>query len=313
MERKLISIVIPVLNGGCVLKEALTVIRGQEGDFSLEVFCLDSGSSDGSREVCARLGARVIDVPPGTFNHGITRNQGIALSKGEFVVLLVQDAVPVGTHWLTTLLHNFSEADVAGVYCRQIPRPDADVLTRRQLDNWVTGKPERIMQRLNGRTWEALTPWQRLERCIFDDVCACIRRAVWERIPYTATYFGEDVEWGKQVIQAGYTLVYEPEAAVIHSHERSAWYEYKRTYLCHRRLYAMFGLQTVPTRQRALASTVVGILKDSVFVWRQEKNFSRRLSLLARLPFLTWAAVFGQYHGARDEQAQKPLRITGGV
>src|SRR2546422_9398401 len=120
-ERKLDSIIVPVLNGGGVLKEALTVIRGQEGDFSLEVLCLDCGSSDGSREVCVRLGARVIDVPPSTFNHGSTRNQGIALSRGEFVVLLVQDAVPVGTNWLATLLRNFADPDVAGVYCRQIP------------------------------------------------------------------------------------------------------------------------------------------------------------------------------------------------
>ena len=313
MERKLVSIAIPVLNGGRVLEEALTVIRDQEGDFSLEVLCLDSGSNDGSREVCARLGAHVVDVPPGTFNHGTTRNQGIALSHGEFVVLLVQDAVPVGTNWLATLLQNFADPGVAGVYCRQIPRPDADFLTRRQLANWVAGKSERVVQRLDGQSWETLTPWQRLELCTFDDVSACIRRVVWERIPYRTTYFGEDVEWGKQVIQAGHTLVYEPKGAVVHSHDRSAWYEYKRTYLCHRRLYAMFGLQTVPTRQRALVSTVAGILKDSVFVWRQEKNFSRRLSLLARIPLLTWAAVFGQYHGARDERLHRPLRSSVGV
>jgi rhamnosyltransferase len=253
----------------------------------------------------------VIDVPPGTFNHGATRNQGIALSGGEFVVLLVQDAVPVGTKWLANLLGNFSEADVAGVYCRQLPRPNADVLTRRQLANWVAGKPERVVQRLNGRSWEALTPWQRLELCIFDDVCACVRRTVWERIPYTVTYFGEDIEWGKQVIQAGYALVYESEAAVVHSHERSAWYEYQRTYLCHRRLYALFGLHTVQTWSAAWTSVLRGILKDAAFVWLREKNVRRRLSLLARVPLLTCAAVFGQYHGARDERLCKPLR--GGV
>jgi rhamnosyltransferase len=306
--RKLVSIVIPVLNGGRVLKEALTVIRSQEGDFSLEVLCLDSGSSDGSREACAHLGARVVDVPPGTFNHGATRNQGIALSRGEFVVLLVQDAVPVGTAWLATLLHNFSEADVAGVYCRQAPRPDADVLTRRQLANWVAGKHQRVAQRLDGRSWEALTPWQRLELCTFDDVCACLRRIVWERIPYTPTYFGEDVEWGKQVIQAGYTLVYEPEAAVVHSHARSAWYEYKRTYLCHRRLYSLFGIRTIPTWPAAWVCVLRGILKDAAFVWLWEKDFRRRFSLLARVPLLTCAAVFGQYRGARDEQLHRPLR-----
>lgn len=309
----LVSIVIPVLNGGSVLEEALRAIHQQRGDFSLELLCLDSGSNDGSRDICARYGARMVEVPCGTFNHGATRNQGIALSRGEFVVLLVQDAVPVGDQWLATLLRNFVKSEVAGVYCRQIPRLDADVLTKRQLENWVSGKPDRVEQQLNGRSWEVLTPWQRLELCTFDDVCSCLRRTVWERIPYRATYFGEDVEWGKGVIQAGYTLVYEPEAAVVHSHARSAWYEYNRTYLCHRRLYELFELHAVPTRRHAWGALLNGLLKDTTFVWRQEKNVSRRFSLLARLPFLIGAAVFGQYHGARDERLRKPLKNGGKV
>ncbi|MGE0825151.1 MAG: glycosyltransferase family 2 protein [Candidatus Binatia bacterium] len=309
----LVSIVIPVLNGGPVLEEALEVIRQQRGDFSLELLCLDSGSRDGSRDICVRYGARIVDVPPGTFNHGATRNQGIALSRGEFVVMLVQDAVPVGGQWLATLLRNFVSPAVAGVYCRQRPRADADVLTKRQLENWIAGKPDRVEQQLNGRSWEALTPWQRLELSTFDDVCACLRRSVWEHIPYQATYFGEDIEWGKRVIQAGYTLVYEPEAAVIHSHARSPWYEYKRTYLCHRRLYELFGLHTVPTRCHAWGATLNGIRKDAVFVWRQERDFVRRFSLLFRLPLLVGAAVFGQYYGARDERQRKPLKEGRGV
>lgn len=308
-----VSVVIPVLNGGRVLEEVLTAIRRQQGDFPLELLCLDSGSDDGSREACARFGGRVIAVAPSTFNHGATRNLGIAASSGEFIVSLVQDAVPAGDCWLATLLRNFTEADVAGVYCRQIPRPDADVLTRRQLENWMVGKPERVVQKLNGRPWEGLTPWQRLELCAFDDVCGCVRRAVWEQIPYTATYFGEDIEWAKKVIQAGYTLVYEPEAMVVHSHDRSAWYEYKRTYLCHRRLYALFGLQTVPTWRHAWISTLLGMLRNTAFVWRQEKDFRRRISLVARIPLLSFAAVFGQYHGARDEQTQRPPRVRSGV
>jgi rhamnosyltransferase len=308
-----VSVVIPVLNGGRVLEESLTAIRAQRGDFSLELLCLDSGSCDGSREVCTRFGARVIDVPSGAFNHGTTRNQGIALSGGEFVVLLVQDAVPVGEEWLATLLRNFVVPEVAGVYCRQLPRLDADILTRRQLENWIAGKRERVVQELNGHSWVALTPWQRLELCTFDDVCACVRRTVWECIPYTATYFGEDIDWGKRVIKAGYALVYEPKAAVIHSHDRSAWYEYKRTYLCHRRLYALFGIHTVPTWHVAAICILRGVLKDADFVWLREKDFRRRVALLARVPLLTCAAVFGQYLGARDELTGKPLRVEGGV
>ena len=59
---------------------------------------------------------------------------------------------------------------------------------------------------------------------------------------------------------AGHRLAYVPEAAVIHSHERSAWYELLRTATLHRRLYELFRLRTIPTLPllaRAIASSLV--------------------------------------------------------
>ena len=138
--------------------------------------------------------------------------------------------------------------------------------------------------------------------CNFDDVCSCIRKKIWEKIPFEETYFAEDIGWSKKVLEAGYSIVYEPEAAVYHSHNRSAWHEYLRTYVCHRRLYALFGLQTVPSFRDACRATLRNITLEGSFTWKTEGDSFRKLRLLLTLPFLSLCSVFGQYLGARHER-----------
>src|SRR5262249_44453050 len=95
--------------------------------------------------------------------------------------------------------------------------------------------------------FDALSPFERFDRSVLDNVCAAIRRSVWREIPYRPTPIGEDLAWGREALLAGYGLAYVPDAVVEHSHDRSAWYELKRTWVLHQQLYTLFGLRTVPT------------------------------------------------------------------
>ena len=56
----------------------------------------------------------------------------------------------------------------------------------------------------------------------------------------------EDLEWARDVLLAGHALVYAPAAVVVHSHERSARHELRRTRLVHARLAELFDLRLVP-------------------------------------------------------------------
>ncbi len=78
---------------------------------------------------------------------------------------------------------------------------------------------------------------------VFDDVSSCLRRSVWEEMPFEKTNFGEDLRWGKRVVEAGYKIVYEPRSAVFHSHERGAMYDLRRYYVDQRLLLELFGLE----------------------------------------------------------------------
>ncbi|MFA5275725.1 MAG: glycosyltransferase family 2 protein, partial [Candidatus Omnitrophota bacterium] len=243
-----ISIVIPTYQGTDSLKNVLDALCGQKTGYSYEVICVDSGSTDGTRRLCSAYPVRWFEIKKAEFNHGLTRNFGIGQSRGKYAVLMTQDAVPANDTWLENLVSKFEDDElIAGIYCRQVPRENADCVTKKILNSWITaGKDFRINFIPSRQEFDNLNPMQKYVLCYFDNVCSCIRKSVWEKFPFKKTYFGEDVEWGKEIINAGYKIAYNPMAAVIHSHKRSIFYEYKRTYLCHRRLYSLFNLQTVP-------------------------------------------------------------------
>ena len=51
-----------------------------------------------------------------------------------------------------------------------------------------------------------------------------------------------DLKWRKTIVEAGYKLVYEPRSAVLHSHERGAFYDLRRHYADGLLLQDLFGL-----------------------------------------------------------------------
>ena len=54
---------------------------------------------------------------------------------------------------------------------------------------------------------------------LFSNVNAAIRRKLWEEFPFSSDIvMSEDQEWSRSAILAGHSLVYEPRAAVRHSH-----------------------------------------------------------------------------------------------
>ena len=72
-----VSVVIPVKDGGPLLERVLAAVARQR---PLELIVIDSGSRDGSAQAARAAGARVIEIEPGEFGHGRTRNMGAELA-----------------------------------------------------------------------------------------------------------------------------------------------------------------------------------------------------------------------------------------
>ncbi len=249
---KKVSIVIPTLNAGPGFKDLLEKISVQEGNFDREVLVVDSGSTDGTDELARRYGAIVHQISKAEFNHGATRNLGISLARGEYVILTVQDAVPFDERWIAVMVENLERDErVAGVYGRQIPHPDSSALTRVLVNNLATAGLERREHFAGGpEQYRKMPPVKRRRLAAFDNVSSCLRRSVWKEMPFEKTNFGEDIRWGKRVVEAGYKTVYEPRSAVFHSHERGAVYDLRRYYVDQRVLRELFGLELVPSLAR---------------------------------------------------------------
>jgi len=299
-----VSVVIPTLNAGPEFEELLERISAQEVDFDVEVLVIDSGSTDGTDELARHYGATVYQIRRQQFNHGATRNLGISLARGEYVALTVQDAVPLDEQWLATMVENLErDGRVAGVYSRQIPHKNSGVLTRVLVNRLATASLERREQFAESpKRYGKMPPRKRRRLAVYDDVSSCLRRSVWEELPYDATDFGEDIRWGKKVVEAGYKLVYEPRSAVLHSHERGAVYDLKRYYMDQRVLLELFGLRLVPN----LVHLFLGIPRSSLHLYRllrQEKELAASGALVLMLLAVKYAvpAQVGNYLGVRSE------------
>ena len=309
-----VSVVIPTKNGGPTFVTLLSALRKQVHYADMEIRVVDSGSGDGTPEQAKEFGAEVLSIDPRTFNHGATRNLGIRESRGELIAMFTQDALPLGETYMLTLVESLQAAQAAGAYARQIPRPDASRLVRRDLESWIGSSPDkRIVKMESGCRFFALPPIERYRTCVFDNVAGLIRRRVWETFPIPPVPFGEDIEWAYRVLCNGYTLVYEPKAVVEHSHERSSEYLYKRTFVDHYRLYELFGLRTIPTRLHAWRSLLYTTGKNWNGLFRARPTNRSALLEFLNVPRYAWASAWGQYRGAKAAARGLPMTLSGDV
>jgi rhamnosyltransferase len=303
MSDPYVTVVVLTRNGLPLVEKCLRALLVQETPLPFEVLVIDSNSTDGTLELAKSLPVRIISIQPHEFNHGDTRNLGAHEAKGQFVVNLVQDAVPVDTYWLAHLVAAAESENTAGSYGRELPRPADTALVRLHMAQALVQEAEPVRQALPAdRAWSDLTPWERFRLASFRDTCSCLRREVWQAHPYRRTHYGEDLEWGKRVIQAGYALEYEPRAAVYHSHDRSSWYVMKRSYADHELVMRLFELQAYP-RLRGLVASWLRVSWQLVQgTYRDSGSRSQRLVNILRAPVLTAARHGGSYLGAQAAQ-----------
>ena len=128
----MITVVIPVKDGGEDLMRCLDGVAAQRVDEEVEVVVVDSGSTDASVDRARAAGAVVTEIDPAEFGHGRTRNLGVQIARGELLVFTSQDAVANDERWLAGLAAAArSGAEVAGAYGRQLPHHDARPPDRR--------------------------------------------------------------------------------------------------------------------------------------------------------------------------------------
>jgi len=216
-----VSVVIPVLNAAAYLPSLLNTLFAQKPAPPRDVVLVDSLSTDDTREI-GRSFNNVRIVPIARFSHGAARNLGAREAEGDIIVLLTQDALPRDEFWLAALLRPFSDPQVGAVYSRQIPRPDAPPTEHFFLNyHFPADTPAR-------RVKTGDKPLG-LEDVFFSNVSAAVRRSLLLRYPFDETLImSEDQQFARDLIEAGYAVVYAPDSAVVHSHRYSLKTAFRR-------------------------------------------------------------------------------------
>lgn len=197
-----ISIIIRTHNEEKWIGQCLRSIKEQALD-DIEVILVDNLSTDKTVEKAKHEYSELTLVNIDDYMPGLALNEGIRASDGKFFVCLSAHCIPVHEQWLESLRENFVYVDaLAGVYGRQVPLESSDPVDKRDLIR--TFGPERRVQE---------------QDTFFHNANSMVRREVWEKHPFKEDVTNiEDQIWGNEVINAGYKLVYDPDASVYHHH-----------------------------------------------------------------------------------------------
>ncbi|EAU72305.1 Lipopolysaccharide biosynthesis protein-like [Synechococcus sp. BL107] len=222
-SKPLVTIVIPVYNGGDLLSRVVERCLQQDLDAEFEILIIDSSSSDGCINHLPKDDRiRIHRISKSEFGHGRTRNLGVNLARGEFVAFITQDAMPANQMWLMNLIAPLqADGKVAGVFGCHIAHEGHSPLTTYDLDQhfnrWIFRSHRKPIELDESRQIPdaQISNHERF----YSDNNSCLRKTVWEQVPIPEVVYGEDQLWAIEILRHGFKKAYASTAVVRHSHE----------------------------------------------------------------------------------------------
>jgi len=185
---------------------------------------------------------------------------GVRAAKGDIIVLLTQDAMPQGERWLFHLLAPFADELTGAIYSRQIPKDDAPP-TEKFFLNYHFPPGEQARREKKGSAPLAF------KDVFFSNVSAAIRRELLVKYPFDENLImSEDQQFARELLEAGYAVVYQPESVVVHSHAYSLQHAFRRYF------DSVYSLTVIFPRHDMATSASIGLSylrKELAFIARK--------------------------------------------
>ena len=225
LQMPTVSAVILTLNAEAYIGNLLTSLQEQTVK-PCEILVMDSESDDNTVMICRDFGLEPVQIRRCEFNHGGTRDYALRQCKGDYVLMLTQDAVPADDKLIETMTASLTQsAQMAAVYARQLPREDATYM-------------ERLVREYNYPEYSHVytcedIPTHGIKTFFMSDVCAMYKKDIYLEIGGFETDIktNEDMLYAAKAIRSGYAIGYEATAQVIHSHNFSLAEQYRRNYV----------------------------------------------------------------------------------
>ncbi|PQV65213.1 rhamnosyltransferase [Abditibacterium utsteinense] len=286
-----VSIVLPTFQGDCYLKETLSALGNQDFKKGFELVAIDSESSDQTPQLLKQAKARFFSIPQSQFGHGSTRNFGVKQARGEIIVFLSQDAVPVGRDWLSELTEAVQDPMVGAAYARQLPRPNATPLEHYFHQYFYPVRSRRVSYS-GGHCLS-------LDQLFFSNVCSVARREICERFPFDESLImSEDQAFSRDLLLSGFSIVYHAATQVIHSHSYNLSSLFRRNFDSG---YSLRSLQSEPMPRQ--------LQRASLFLSREVRFLAREKQFrwLLYLPFYEAVRFLALFAGSQADRL--PLRV----
>ena len=218
-----ISIIVLSKNGARYITQLLDKVYSQGADRKYEVVVIDSGSTDGTLGILKNYSLRLIKIPPEEFGHGKTRNLGAGLAQGEVLIFLNGDAIPLNNSWLMNLVNALERNnDIAGAYSKVLPRQDCNPLRAREVFNDPAYKSNitKLKYIADLNAYNNMPYPEKRMLLAFETISCAIKKTILKQFSFRDDIeFGEDLEWSKRVMEAGFKVAFEPSSQVVHSHD----------------------------------------------------------------------------------------------
>ncbi|WP_187970564.1 glycosyltransferase family 2 protein [Aquibium microcysteis] len=227
-----VSVIIPTYDAGPEFIYLLRKLTGQKGLRSVEIVIVDSGSRDTTAATAAAYGCTLVSIDQSEFSHSHARNLGAAAARGDYLVFMVQDAFPIGDHWLyglvRCLIDHRQSGGLAALSCAEYPRSDSelfyDVLLKTHYDFIGCSEGDRL-GRHTGEDHVSLRSQGQLS-----DVACAIPKVLFDAYRYQGDY-AEDLTLGVRLIRDGHRVAMLSSIRVIHSHTRPVQYFLRRSFV----------------------------------------------------------------------------------
>lgn len=305
-----ISVVIPTKNGGPLFARVLSSVVEQHTPGELEILVVDSGSTDETLEIVRQFPqVRLLEISAQEFGHGKTRNLAVANTKGEFIAMITQDALPASRNWLLSMVSPMlSDPRIAGVFGRHIAYPEACVFTQRELEAHFNGFNHQPIVHLDSQARYASEEGYRQFLYFFSDNNAMLRRSVWSHIPYPEVDFAEDQAWARLIIEAGYYKAYAHDGAVYHSHDYALLERLQRSFDESYALGRLFGYRGGRGIRHA-ARSLLALTKRDIKISLQEGLLRSSPITVLRMPIDNLMRILGTYLGQHANKIPMSLRL----
>jgi len=225
-----VSIVIRTKNEENFIDATLRRIAEQDLTASYEIIVVDSGSTDTTLDIVKRYHTKLVCIPQEKFTYGRSLNVGASHADGVYIVNLSAHACPSDGKWLRNLIASFEDSGVAAVYGRQMSRGQLNPFEARRNESFF-GRGKIVFSMQNRGMWK---------RVHFSNSNSAIRKEVWKRFRFNEEVpYAEDIWWQREVMAAGFSIAYAPDASVYHTHKVSLHNAYKNAKACTYSLAAM--------------------------------------------------------------------------